>query len=684
MQDAVAKGLRVNTTLVEMSSFSQRQVRRASKSTLMVGYRIILPEDRELLTFSRTIKFLVNSGSIDTEVNAIQVNERIELAEPPRAIGPGGYVCDPATHICPTEPGIVSVPQNEGSSSFSLPFETVLIIILSSMGTILCCCLTVCCYMTRFRLIKDLLKSRLMPKPNVRKLDERAINPLDRPNGLRFEKTLQPNQKMKSKNQNDQDQSDTTSLKSGKTRVSTKSSIKFTRSSANDIAPSVSEWDDISSMQSMSTDYSVFSHLKSPDRRRNTALSVASRASRAASFDHASPKPLHSPLKSQHSSPHARNPSLSARMVSFEHHNEEPDHTGLSDLSHSRVISRRPTSVSCSSLSVQTHSQAVGNFASSTISNRINQILQDQSHLDLRQHHLMSMAGLIDKAPVSVHREPFHAHSSAPKSPGFDNASTIKDVTSLDPWFDRGKPPQLWEPASTLSRPQSLFHVARARTEAQPEVYIKDWLQQQQTNTSRSEAPQVTINYSVKSRIAHFGPPEDFPSMPTYITSRMALEDIESPPARSRRNAPRVTLPQASAPSAPSAARPAAHCAAFGHPQSGGQDMTGLVTRSAASLDLVAASGVNLGGAGPQGLGTYTQHASGWSGTSGASAPQEAYMLPRRPTAALPSPVTVRPDPGSVRQLRNTLMNQMKVRVQQAQLEVKAEGGRKEVGEIGR
>jgi len=532
----LAQTFGVDASSVEMHSFTIVTGRRnLDQAVIQVGFRVLLPPGRELLTFSREMKFLVDSGKFNNLLQGAGISGATPLVvEPLRAISPNGFVCDSTVQVCPGKPVMIDEPEILDTTS-SVPLEMVLYIVSSLLAAILCCSLSLCCYLTRFRHLKDFLNYLSSPRPEKTRGQESAANPLDRPSNLRF--TTTESKRATSRSMDSHGQSDTASIRSGKTSATNKTSVRFTRGAASDVN-SNSDLGDRSSVRSgvttRSNFTSFFQQLESSTREpHGTTLLDRPNSTRGASTTDWLPannaKTYHAPSKTEPSGLQARAPAERANSVSFA---DDED-----------------TARTAGSFTSRQTMEDFGNFTSRHTSAQLNKLQRDQRILAAKQHGLMSAAGLGGEAAASTRREAQLSPTSlrandanVPMDSGASPASRVLaddpvtaalSVTGSDPWMNRGKPPQLWEPGTTVNRP-NLFRskFALDPLEAHPDSFIRDWLKRTTTQPSITDGkvPEVTINYTVKSRVAKFNPTEDAPSMPQYLTSKQALEDLESEP----------------------------------------------------------------------------------------------------------------------------------------------------------
>ena len=574
VRTSLAKTVGLDASSVEMQSLSLVAGRRnlggkLGKAIIQAEFRVKLPPGRDLLPFSRQMRFLVDSGTFNNELQAAGiVGANPMVIAPPRAISLDGFVCDSQTQACEGGPVEVGKPKAVDSPAASISLTVILYIVSSLFAAILCCGFSICCSLSRFRHLRESLNNLRKSKPEKAPHEEGSANPLDRPSNLRF--TAAKSNRSKSRAVDSEDQSDTLSMKSGKTRATNKSSVRFTRGTAADNTHS--EMGDRASVRSGITtrsNFTVFEQLKSSAREPSDSERFSKNDSTLALTttdwlpDRCAEK-SYGPTKTEPSISRARAPAERSNSVSFEYADEK--------------------SIAAGSYTSRQTMENFGNFTSRSAIARLNKIQQDQRVLAARQHSLMSAAGLVDEAAASGHegaqlsQQPTVASPASLRADGANvsmeggalsprmllpaakvKADAALSVSGGDPWMNRGKPPQLWEPASIV-RKSPLFRsqFTGGTSEAEPDVYIRAWLKQ-------SVPSPLQINYTAKPMVQKITPTEDAPSQPVYITSRQATEDIESEPALANRDGVQAHIPPKTQRSVGVTWSPDSHRGARGH-----------------------------------------------------------------------------------------------------------------------
>ena len=552
VRTSLAKTVGLDASSVEMQSFSMVTGRRnlggkLGKAIIQAEFRVKLPPGRDLLPFSRQVRFLVDSGTFNNELQAAGiVGANPMVIAPPRAISLDGFVCDSQGHACPGAPVEVGQPKAVDSPSASISLTVILYIVSSLFAAILCCGFSICCYLSRFRHLRVFLNNLRKSQPEKAPHEEGSADPLDRPSNLRFATTK--SNRSKSRAVDSEDQSDTLSMKSGKTRATNKSSVRFTRGTAAESTHlDLGDRASVRSGVTTRSNFTVFEQLKSSAREPSDSERFSKNDSTLALTttdwlpDRCAEK-SYGPTKTEPSISRPRAPVERSNSVSFEHAEEN--------------------SIAAGSYTSRQTMENFGNFTSGSAIARLNKIQQDQKVLAAKQHSLMSAAGLVDEAAASRHREaqlsqqPTVASPASLRADGANvsmeggalsprtllpaakfKADAALSVSGSDPWMNRGKPPQLWEPASTVNKlPLFRSQITGGTSQAQPDVYIRAWLKQS------APAP-LQINYTANPMVQKITPSEDAPSQPVYVTSRHATEDIESEPALANRDGVQTHIP---------------------------------------------------------------------------------------------------------------------------------------------
>lgn len=239
----------------------------------------------------------------------------------------------------------------------------------------------------------------------------------------------------------------------------------------------------------------------------------------------------------------------------------------------------------------QRQPQTLDEFHAGGGTNRnIMKVVTDQKKIALKQHALMTAAGLSSSSsaglsPSSKQASRFkHLPSVSPRLtmalsrvsasllssgnhalppwPPIDGDVVMDDAgssgTMADPWRKRGKPQALWEPGSSVNTPQKLF-LGGFSSSPSPDAYIQEWLHKSSSKaayknsyydegagsehlTFNAVTPRVSRGVRREGGVGEASGgsdawrqvPEDLPSMPTYFNSKIALEDVESSPAKPR------------------------------------------------------------------------------------------------------------------------------------------------------
>ena len=505
MQNFLAKSLAVDVSSVEMHSFSTRNERRATSGNVIIlaGFRVLLPEGKGLLQFSRDVKYRVQGGLLNDAALGLGF-KRLSLAEDPQAFSPDGFVCDETLGQCPEaeEEKLSMGSVVEETSSFQLAL--VLIIISSVFTAIICCCVGIFCRITKYRLIHGFVNYVSSPsKPNIM-VDEDHENPLQRPSYMKFGHKAAREQKRATTHdvKNDLDKSDSASLKSARTG---RSSIKFSRVGTDGDANS--SWDDGSSVRSAFTLRSTLTRSYdvsvSPKFRMSAIRSVGGQhetRSRVPTHEAASclePREMRSgtsmvensfslsafsPSKSEPpASPAGDTLNCSVRSVKFE--SDVVTETQRLSLLNQNLSNRTTTF----------HQRFTrDNFQNLKSQRRYQEEIELLQHLKLnhklKQQSLMELAAVAnptmpslalsrnttgqtkrDASPVlpvtarSIDTDSVLGTRSQnwrekkTLSSGLAEISEVENLGDADPWQNRGRPMQLWEPAASISTPQRIF-----------------------------------------------------------------------------------------------------------------------------------------------------------------------------------------------------------------------------------
>ena len=547
VRTSLAKTVGLDASSVEMQSFLMVTGRRnlgekLGKAIIQAEFRVKLPPGRDLLPFSRQVRFLVDSGTFNNELQAVGIiGANPMMIAPPRAISLDGFVCDNQVQACPGAPVEVGQPKAVDSPSASISLTVILYIVSSLFAAILCCGFSICCYLSRFRHLRVFLNNVRKSQPEKASHEEGSANPLDQPSNLRFA-TTKSNQS-KSRAVESEGHSDTLSMKSGETR----SAVRFTRGTAADNTHSdLGGRASVRSGVTTRSNFTVFEQLKSSAREPSDSEHFSKNDSTLALsttdwLPERSAEKFYGPTKTEPSISRARAPAERSNSVSFENAEEN--------------------SIADGSYTSRQTMENFGNFTSRSASARLNKIQQGQRVLAAKQHRLMSAAGLVDEAAASRHREaqmsqqPTVASPASLRadganvsmeggalSPRLSPAAKVKadaalSVSGSDPWMNRGKPPQLWGPASTVNKSPLFRSQFTGGASEEPDVYIRAWLKQ-------SAPSPIQINYTAKPVVHKITPSEDAPSQPVYVTSRQATEDIESEPALANRDGVQTHIPQ--------------------------------------------------------------------------------------------------------------------------------------------